>query len=197
MTRYRRWTLQQYLRAGNSSDVVLVKIDHPAGPVYLWNGLGALDADIGDGMVEFKGLGRLGNVSIAASDTETQITDVIFTLSGIDPEYLDMLDSTVKGSKAWVWKAFLGPDYRVRFTELISESELDQPTFSTEPNGQATMRVASNGGFYFLDVQSSAVWDTEQQRDYLSSLGIDPDTDTGFDLMTELKNLTLQWERPD
>lgn len=72
-------------------------------------------------------MGRLGSVSIGESDTEVKIDDVIFTLSGIDPEYVSYLDRTVKGCKAWVWKAFMGPDYQVRFRELLVDCELDQP----------------------------------------------------------------------
>lgn len=191
--KYRRWTLSQYLQSSNVTDVVLVHMQHPDGPVFLWNGLGILDHD----GQEWQGLGRLGSVSIGASDTEVKIDDVIFTLSGIDAEHVSYLDQTVKGCKAWVWKAFMGPDYQVRFTELLTDCELDQPSFSAEPNGQSTMRVVANGGFYFLEVQSRAVWDTEEQRNYLISLGEDPDSDTGFDMMSELKNLTLAWEPPE
>jgi len=184
--------LLQVLRDGDAPEVILVKVEHPDGDVYLWDGLGHLDHD---GQV-WKGVGRLGSVQIAPSDTEVQVTDITFTLSGIDEEYLSYLDQTVKGNRAWVWKAFLGPDYRPRFVELLSESELDQPTFSIEPNGQATMRIASNGGFYFLETQSQAVWDVEEQRNFLVAQSIDPDTDTGFDLMSELKNTQINWEQP-
>lgn len=188
----RRWTLSQYLKSNNVTDVVLVKMQHPDGDVCLWDGVGQLDHD----GQEWLGLGKLGAVSIGQSDVEVKIDDVVFTLSGIDEDYVGYLDQTVKGCKAWVWKAFIGPDYKVRFQELLSECELDQPSFSIEPTGQATMSVVANGGFYFLEVQSKAVWDTEEQRNYLVSLGEDPDSDTGFDMMSELKNLTLAWEHP-
>jgi len=186
-------TLPQILAAGNSPEVLLVKIEHPDGDVYLWDGLGYLDYD---GQT-WKGIGQLGSVQIAPSDTEVQVTDVVFILSGIDEEFLSYLDQTVKGNQAWVWKAFLGPDYKVRFTELIAESELDQPTFSIEPTGSVTMRIASNGGFYFLETQSAALWDVEEQRNFLTANGVDPDTDTGFDLMSELKSTQINWEQPD
>lgn len=189
-------TLDQFLRSGSASEVLLVRITHATGTIYLWDGLGFLDADVGDGVVTFKGFGRLGNVSIGPSDTEVQVTDVTFSLSGIDSEYLDILETTVKGNTAKVWKAFLGDDYKVKFAELISESVLDQPTFSVEPNGQQTMKLVSNGGFYFLDVQSSAVWDVEEQNNFLTRQSLDPATDTGFDLMSELKNTQITWERP-
>lgn len=189
-SRTRRWTLQQLLQSGNVTDVVLVKMEHPDGAVYLWNGLGILDHDD----QEWRGLGRLGSVSIGASDTEVKINDVIFTLSGIDAEHLAYLDETVKGMSAWVWKAFLGPDYKVRFRVLLAECELDQPTFFSEPGGTTKMTVAAVGGFYFLERQSTAVWDPEEQRNYLISLGEDPDSDTGFDMMPQLKNLTLAWQ---
>jgi hypothetical protein len=125
-----RPTLSQALREGNSSEVLLVKIEHPDGDVYLWDGLGVLDYD----GHEWQGVSRLGAVQIAPSDTEVQVTDITFTLSGIDEEFVSYLDQTVKGLTAYVWKAFLGPDYRVRFTELLAECALDQPTFLPEPN---------------------------------------------------------------
>ncbi len=188
-----RKTLDQIVRSGDVTDVVLVKIEHPDGDVYLWDGIGDLDHD---GSV-WKGVGRLGSVQIAPSNTKVQVTDVTFMLSGVDAEYLSYLDQTVKGLRAWVWKAFLSHDYKVLFQELVSESELDQPSFSVEPNGQANMRIASNGGFYFLEPQSSAYSDVEEQRNFLTSLGEDPDSDTGFDLMSELKNTQINWEQPD
>jgi len=191
-------TLQQILEAGNSPDVTLVKVEHPDGDVYLWDGLGSLDYDFGDGagVVEVKGLGRLGSVQISASDTEVQVSDIVFRLSGVDAEHLAYLDATVKGNLAWVWKAFLGPDYRVRFLEQIVECELDQPSFAAEPGGTVTVTIAANGGFYFLETQSRAVWDREEQRNYLTSLALDPDSDTGFDRMPELKNKQINWEQP-
>ena len=187
-----RPTLDQLVKAGNSSEVLLVKIEHPDGDVYLWDGLGILDHD----GQQWQGLGRLGSVQIAPSDTEVQVNDIVFTLSGVDDEHVSYLDQTVKGCRAWVWKGFLGPDFRVRFTELICECQLDQPTFVIEPNGQATMRITAIGGFYFLERQSSAVWDVEEQRNFLLSLGLDPDSDTGFDRMSELKNTQINWEQP-
>lgn len=192
MSKYRRWTLPQYLRSHNLTDVVLFFLEHPDGPVRLWNGIGILDHE-GE---EWQGLGRLGTVQIGDSDVEVRIDDVMFSLSGVDPDYVSYLDQTVKGCKAWVWKAFMAADYQIGFTILLTDCELDQPTFSIEPSGQATMKVAANGSFYFLEIQSRAVWDTEEQRNYLVSLGLDPDSDTGFDMMSELKNLTLAWEHP-
>jgi len=136
-------------------------------------------------------------VALAADDLEVQVTENVFTLSGVDEEYRALLETSVKGRKAWVWKAFLGRDYAVKFTELLSECELDQPTLRAEPNGTLTVTVAALGGFYFIDRQSAAVLDVEDQNDMLTSLGIDPDTDTGFDLMASLKNTQLAWERSE
>lgn len=193
----RRLTLGQYLRRGDVTDVTLVKIE-AAGEdddLYLWSGVGLLDADLGDGVQTFYGFGRLGSVALAADDVEVQVTENVFTLSGVDEEYRDLLETSVKGRKAWVWKAFLDRGYAVRFTQLLSESELDQPTLRAEPNGTIAVTVAALGGFYFLDRQSAAVWDVEDQRDMLTGLELDPDSDTGFDRMAGLKNKQLAWER--
>jgi len=194
-----RLSLGQYLRRGDVADVTLVKIEGAGAEddLFLWSGVGLLDADLGDGLTTFYGYGRLGSVALAADDLEVQVTENVFTLSGVDEEYRALLETSVKGRKAWVWKAFLGRDYAVKFTELLSECELDQPTLRAEPNGTLTVTVAALGGFYFIDRQSAAVLDVEDQNDMLTSLGIDPDTDTGFDLMASLKNTQLAWERSE
>lgn len=194
-----RLSLGQYLRRGDVADVTLVKIEGAGAEddLFLWSGVGLLDADLGDGLTTFYGYGRLGSVALAADDLEVQVTENVFTLSGVDEEYRALLETSVKGRKAWVWKAFLGRDYAVTFTELLSECELDQPTLRAEPNGTLSVSVAALGGFYFLDRQSAAAWGPESQNDMLTALSIDPATDTGFDLMSEMKNLQLAWERED
>jgi hypothetical protein len=181
------------------ADVTLVRIEGAGeeADLYLWSGVGLLDADLGDGAQTFYGYGRLGSVALAADDLEVQVTENSFTLSGVDEEYRELLETTVKGRKAWVWKAILGYDYAVKFTALLAECELDQPTLRAEPNGTITVSVAALGGFYFIDRQSAAVCDPQDQRDMLIALEIDPDTDTGFDLMSELKNTQLAWERSE
>jgi hypothetical protein len=185
----RRWTLAQRVAAGMSPDVTLVKIEHQDGDILVWDGAGILEFN-GE---EWQGIGRLGSVSIAAADTEVQVADVVFTLSGVDPEVLDLLDTKVKGNTAWVWKAFLREDYSVQERVLLSESECDQIVFTIEPNGLAQIKLLAIGGFFFLEAQSSAKWDAEEQRNYLISLSLDPDSDTGFDLMASMKQRKIAW----
>ncbi len=193
MSKHRRWTLDQLLRKGVRRDIVLAKIETDADPHFYWNGIGLLDFD----GATWVGLGELANVVIAPSTTQVQATDVTITLSGVDEDNLAMLDASIKGKKAWFWKAYLDEQYRVRFTVLLSECRLDQAAMQAQPNGSQAVQITGVGGFYFFENQETAYWDTEHQRDMLIALGEDPDSDTGFDLMSTLKNKQITWERPD
>ena len=192
MSKYRRWTLDQLLRSGNRSDVLLAKVESADGPAWFFNGIGILDYD----GAEWLGLGRMASVSFAPATTEVQVQDVTITLAGVDDEHLAYLDQSVKGRSAWFWKAFLDEEYRVRFTVLLSDCRLDQASLQVQPNGQSVIQITGVGGFYFFERQEQAFWDTEHQRDMLSARGLDPDSDTGFDMMMLMKNRQLAWERP-
>lgn len=184
-----RLTLDQIVRQGGRPDVTLVHIEHQQGDLRCWDGLGILDYD----GHEWLGLGRLGSIGIAPSDTSIEVQDVVFTLSGVDAQYLDLLDTSVKGNIATVWKAFLTDDYRVDVLVMLSEAECDTLGFMIEPNGMAKVELRCIGGFFMLEAQSAAKWDTEEQRNYLTSLELDPTSDSGFDLVPSMKQKKIAW----
>lgn len=192
MPDYRRWTLDQLFRKNIRRDVILAMVETETLPHRYWNGAGILDFD----GHEWFGLGAMASVSIAPSTSKVEVADVTITLSGVDEDHVAMLDASIKGRKAWFWKAYLDEEYRVRFTVLLSECRLDQASMQVQPDGNSAVLITGVGGFYFFENQEQAFWDTEHQRDKMIALGLDPDSDTGFDLMSELKNMTLQWERP-
>lgn len=188
-------SLDAFLKASVRVDVILVKIEHQDGDMYLWNGIGKLDYDVGDGAGEqvWDGLGVLGSVKVEPVNSKTQVQDVIFSLSGVDEEQLDLVDTSVKGNTAFVWKAYLSEGYRVEHRSLISEAECDQLKWVVGADGSAVITLTARGGFYYLENQSAAVWDVEEHNNYLTGIGLDPTTDTGFDLMQSMKNKEVAW----
>lgn len=182
-------TLRQILRDGTMADVTLCLIDHPDGPVRLFDGLGILEHE-GE---EWMGLGGLVSLAVTEFSTETQIADVTATLSGVDPEVAPLLETSLKGRLMTVWKAFLDERNRVIASYMILDAECDQITSQVGDDGTATITLTAVAGFYFLETQSAAVWDQQAQRGNLVALGIDPDSDTGFDLMHEMKNKNVLW----
>ena len=181
-------TKSEYLRSGNAPDVIFVELQHPAGTERFWSGLGFFEWN----GFTWTGVGTLGAVTMAPNDTEVAVNDVTFTLSGVSIDHLAGLDTRVAGAKAYVWKAWLDESWKVAYSELIEECELDQQSVEVK-DGTAEITITGNGGFYFIERQSTAVWDPQNQKNRLISLGIDPTTDTGFDLMHEMKNKSEGW----
>lgn len=182
-------TRRHILRHGFEGDLVLLWIDHPDGAVRVTNGYGVIDHD----GAEWFGMGRLGAISIGETNTETQITRINLSLSGIDPETLKFAEANVRGRVLKIWKAFLSGPNKVALTELILEAVCDQITHAIGEDGTATVKLDAEAGFYFLETQSTARWDSEAQRDMLTSRGLDPDSDTGFDRMSELARKEVFW----
>lgn len=179
-------------RQGSVRDVTLALIQHPDGDVRVWDGIGILEHD-GE---QWLGTGLLGSISVAGETTETLVSDLVFGLSGVDANLAALADSSVKGLMAWVWKGFCDENMRVVATLQIAEAVLDRLEIAVDENGQASVKLTARSGFYFLETQSTAVWDPQHQRAMLEALGEDPDSDTGFDLMHEMKNTQVAW-RPD
>lgn len=181
-------TVEQIIRDGKNPDAVFVEIDHPDRVTQWWSGLGFIDWD----GKTWAGVGSLGAISVAPSDTSVAVTDVTFTLSGVSPEILAGLSERVDGATAKIWKVWLSEKWTVAYAELIQECELDQQMLDVK-DGSASVTITANGGFFYLERQTAAVWDPEHQRDKLISMGIDPATDTGFDMMHQMRSKNLAW----
>ena len=180
-------SLAQYLCAGGRPDLLLVDFNHPAGSQYFHNGLGIFEYDDN----EYFGVGGLGRIELAAHDgAEVAITQDRLVLSGVDPDILDTLDTSVKGGNIIIRQVFLRPDFSVDVEIAITQADMDFMV-DTVSNGVAEIALVANGGFRELRARSSAAWDQQDQRNYLTSLGEDPDSDTGFDLMSEMRDTLI------
>jgi len=97
-------------------NVVLAELDHPTGQINVWSGYGLLEYD----GKTWKGTGHLGSVSIPSISSETTSEDVVFTLTGVDPEYLDGLEQTVRGRIGCVWLGVVSPERKIVHTNKVN-----------------------------------------------------------------------------
>jgi len=181
-----RWSLEAYLRTGQRPDVFLVDVNHPQGSHYFHSGLGIIE----DGGNTYYGTGVLGSFTIGGSGGTVEVTDVTLTLSGVDEEILDMLDTSVKGGTVRIRHCFLRPDMTIDQSVEVENADMDFLTHKVS-DGTGSIVLTAKGGMRELRRRSTAHWDPEEQRNYLNSLGLDPDSDTGFDLMSEMKNTLI------
>jgi len=165
-------------------NVVLAELDHPTGQINVWSGYGLLEYD----GKTWKGTGHLGSVSIPSISSETTSEDVVFTLTGVDPEYLDGLEQTVRGRIGCVWLGVVSPERKIVHTNKVCEASLVQQSYSLDEDGRATIKISGKGGFYNLRSQTSARIDAENQKQFLTARGLDPLTDTGYDYVAEMVN---------
>lgn len=180
------WTLEAYLRSGQRPDVMLVDVNHPAGSEYFHSGLGIIEY----GGNTYYGTGLLGSISIGGDGGNVEVTETSLTLSGVDEANLALLDTSVKGGSILIRHAFLRPDMTVDVVVEVESADMDYMSWSIS-DGTGTINLRALGGFRELRRRSTAHWDPEEQRNYLTSLGVDPDTDTGFDLMSEMRNTLI------
>ena len=174
----RSQTLSQYLRDSNRPDLFLVVINHPLTTHRFHNGLGVFEYQGNDDY----GTGGRGSFSVEGDGAEIAETSVMFTLSGVDPETAGMIDTAVKPGTATITQVFLRPDWTVDEALLIEDCRLEKMDLIVG-DGQARIELKAKGGFREINQRSSAHWDPQNQRQKLTALGIDPDTDTGFDQM--------------
>lgn len=167
----------------------LIEIEwpEPAQTINLWTGVGSLAWDgktwIGFGLVG-------GLTGIGKTDVETQIQQVTFTLSGVNPADLGTIENvSIKGSEATVWMALLTPDRRVIPNPLqMAIIDLDTLTDRIQQDGTATIVLTGQTGFWTLRQPLAKYWTTEEQQ------ATYPD-DTGFDLIPGLVNKQIAWTR--
>ena len=178
-----RWTLEAYLRSGQRPDLYLVDVNHPAGSHYFHNGLGIIE----HGGNTYYGCKGLGSFTLGGSGGEVEITEDVFTLSGVDADILDMLDTSVKGGTVRVVHVQLRPDMTIDTEVEIETADMDYMTWTSD-GATATIKLVCRGGFRELARRSTAHWDPEEQRNYLTGLGIDPDSDTGLDRISSMRN---------
>lgn len=139
------------------------------------------DADDGAGETTWRGAGLALSLDLPEQGGELQVSEFALTLSGLSADFRWLAGETVRGLSIRIWLAFIGPDGRVVATELVEDGLQDRVSWGEDESRRQSITLYCLGGMVFLANQSIARWSTEQQRAYLTSLGEDPDSDTGFD----------------
>jgi hypothetical protein len=165
--------------------IVLVEIDHPAGVFRCWTGIGQLSWN---GQV-WTGIGILGQIAPVRSTNELAIQEIVFSLSGVEPESLALLEGSVRNRTGVVWLACLDEQGLVVADPLeLLTALLDYQSFSAQEDGTATVSIVARSGFYTLERALDEAWTPENQ--YLTY-----PLDTGLDMQPSLQNQQVNWTR--
>lgn len=167
---------------GEVKFVVMIEIDHPQGTGRFVTGLGVIEY----GGENYYGFGTLGSISQVVSSTETEIVEVSFNVSGVDPDFIAGLDESVKGRMGYVYEAFLDRHGRVIDRELLMEATLDYQVDSVDENGKSAISIKAHGGLFFLRKRSAAKCSPEEAR------ALDDD-ETGFDRIHIQEDVVAVW----
>lgn len=168
--------LSPEFRAGLSdravAKVALAEVTHPAGVDRVWTGLGRLPWNGADWI----GLGDLTGVSDIAEDDQVAVSDLVFTLAGVDPERLKLLDSNVKGQTARLWFSLVRPGLVVIPSPLrLRVARLDVVQHKVDESRTATIIVTAHPDLWKSDQPNRAAFTREEQQRRFPE-------DTGFDL---------------
>jgi hypothetical protein len=168
---------------GGNPRIVLCKIEHPAGDFYCWSGVGSL---VYQGHT-WIGIGILGQITPIKSTSDLAIQDVAFSLSGVTPESLALIQGSVKGKLGTVWLGCLEHGERVVPDPYqILECELDVQDFAPQDDGSVMLTITGHSGFFTMERALNEVWSPENQKLLFPG-------DTGLDLLPSLQNQDIAW----
>lgn len=170
------------LRDANAVETILVEIDHPDGMIYAWPGVAPIDHDGNT----YEGLDTFGSVSEVGSDTEIRTDEIVFQVSGVDPDLLDGLSSSVKGRFGTVYGITMTPDYVIRSKQVEATALLDYQAYQIDDDGKATIRIVGRFGMIALERRTTARFSPEDFK------SIYPD-ETGFDQMHLQEDAEITW----
>ena len=169
------------INASHLHEVVLVKMQFDT-PVYAHSGIGTITYDSND----YLGVGDFGSVSNATETEQLRPASLTLQLSGVDSTLLtEALDS---GNYGDVVTLYVG--YRQDDGTLVDDPWLlwrGTYDFSTITRGNSNIvNVIVQHDLAVLDeVDSSRFTDEDQQSRFTG--------DTGFEYVTDMNNLKLQW----
>lgn len=162
---------------------LLVMIDHPSGVFRGWTGIGSLEYD----NQIWTGVGRLGQITPVNSVSDISIQEVRFTLSGVDPDNLDVLNEAVRLRPAQAWLACLDDKGKIVDEPFqLLDCEMDTQELNVEEGGTATIVIIARSGFFSLERSQNEVWSNEDQQRRFPG-------DTGLSYLASLQNQDIQW----
>lgn len=162
---------------------LFAEIDHPAGRVRYWTGVGTI---VWAGQT-WTGTSILGGVNPVKRTAELSIHEVEFSLSGMPSDALTWLAQDVRNRSAQLWLACIDPLGRVvRDPIEVLDALLDYQTLTAAEDGSVTIALIARAGFYTLERALNDVWSPEDQRARYV-------TDTGLDDIYRLQQQDVLW----
>lgn len=175
--------------------VYLIKIGHPDGDRFFNTGFRNVDYDAGDGLESWRGVGLIAKISLPTSSAALQVERMTLSLAHIRSEFSYLTEGSVHNNELRIWVAYLRHNGRVRATdELVGEDgRQDIVRFTRSQTGETGIDLEGLAKFAFLATRTVGRWTPEHQRIQLEKLGIDPDSDTGFDEMSTIADQNTSW----
>lgn len=164
---------------------LMAEIDHPAGMVRVWTGIGTLTYG-GHGFV---GIGALASVKGLKSTSDLQIVDHAYVLTNIPPDYDEFVNAKIKGRVAKCWLAFLDEQNQLIDAPLqIGKTILDVSALTTGEDGSVSLMLKGQSDLWQLEKPLNIALTSEEQKKRFPS-------DTGFDYVTTINVQRIAWTR--
>lgn len=174
----------QQVRERVRYSVNLIRIGHADGSVTRVNtGFRNIDWDDGSGEGEqvWTGVGLVVSLDLPDQSDAIEVSEFSVRLSGLSSDYRSLSNEVVRGQPITVTLGFIGPDGRIAASEPVEVGVQDRVEWVEGEGMRNELNLHCLSGLTFLSNQSVPRWSPEPHAAYLSGLGIDPDSDTGFD----------------
>jgi|GEM_PF-2793744 len=197
-----QYALEEALKGRSKNFAILIQIDHPDGNMFFNTGYRNIDFDTGASANEgggeqvWRGVGLVADLDMPESSSAIEISKFSISLAGVSSKYQHLAQTKVRGNRIQVWIAFLNDNGRVIANLLLEDAIQDRPILKIEDDGTSTLVLDCLGNFAFLANQFIAKWTPEHQRIHLTKLGLDPDSDIGFDAQHGIPDQNAAWYRP-
>lgn len=178
--------MQAALQDSSLRLAVLVEIDHPAGVVRAWSGVGTL-AWNGN---SFKGVGALGRIEGIGELSSVQTTETRYSLvsPALDADAQAIAMQSPRGRLVRCWIGLLDEDWQIiPEPELVDESIIENIEVHTAPDGTQTLQLPATSAMFNFRKPRLAALTPEAQKSRFPG-------DTGFDLIaTEVADAEVLW----
>lgn len=173
------------MRSRSVRIAVMAELDHPAGYVRVWTGVGTLHHNGHD----WTGIGWLGRITGMRQVSELEIVDHAYQLTHVPPDYEQFVNAKVRGGPATAYLAFVDDARQVIGDPIVlGRSTMDTSQWSIGDDGVATLTITGQSDLWQLEQPLNiSLSDTEQRKRF--------PTDTGFSYVTTVTNQKIKWTR--
>ncbi len=165
------------IRDGEATFHSFVHLEHAAGDVYVWSGIGTVTWQGND----YLGTGALGSIEGVQHTDDMREHEVTFTLSGVDPASLGLAGDGVRNGAATVWLRWERPDGTWWDASMVLWAGLMDYATSEEDGGDGRISILARSPLADWSVAANVAWTHEEQ---IASFA----DDTGLDRIPGLVN---------